>query len=429
MSPHDYSFYFCVFELALFLVDAILLIKKDDSEFVGFNLLFTIAFLGANYVYPVLVYPILPQYSLFVYEINYDVISKSTALATMAYCIYAYGYSCQLMGVGEKKPNIESISILDYRQMRLVTIVEILLLILFVSLGGLNMFSEMYSHDENSSNPIVSFLYLIFYNFTLFFSITNIDLKDKLGVSILLAVISLLFLTGTRTLPLLVISILFCSFCYKYSLSRKKVITLLLLGFVLLSVVGKLRGGEMSSSKEEMNRELGFVSAAEDFIVVNRNLYDIYQHVQEDGITYGVSSLSYIVSVVPFAQSVISKVFDIPEYEMRSESLVTYWNLGEDSTLGLGTNIVGDVYLSFGLLGVIVLFYFLGRIVVYTRNGAFCGNWISFVVYYVLISGAIFMCRGSFFYSFKNIIWTLGFMYFFMRINIKIDDNKNEIDE
>lgn len=37
------------------------------------------------------------------------------------------------------------------------------------------------------------------------------------------------------------------------------------------------------------------------------------------------------------------------------------------------------------------------------------GSQSAFVIYYILLSGAIFMCRGSFFYSLKNLIWVLLF--------------------
>ena len=414
-APLSYSFPYCLASTVLFVIWYYLTFKYEEEK-VGFNMLFSLAFFAVNYIYPLFVYPIFPTFSIFSYEINYNIITKATSMATMAYGFYSLGYIYQAK---KRRSNIKTetgLKLLNGYQIRYIYICELLLLGIFIIAGGLSMFKDMYSDSGSSpSNPIKSFIYLIFYNFTLFTAIVAINSKKKKLLFLVTFIIVLLFFTGTRTLPIVLLSIIFCWVCNLYKLSYKKIFVLLLFGFIVLTIIGRFRGGR-TGDYGVAGEELGLITSAEDFIVVTRNLYDIYDHVQKDGITYGVSSLGYILAVVPFAQSVVLNVFDLHVDELRSESMTSNWTLGEDRSVGLGTNIVGDVYLSFSLLGVIILFWYLGVLVRYSSYKAKQGSWKYYIVNYVLISGAIFMCRGSYFYSLKNIVWTLVFAYIFKRI-------------
>lgn len=413
LAPSKFSYEFCVVGVFVFFLGFFIIIRNDKKEKIGFNLLFSIAFFSANYIYPIFVYPIFPTFSIFSYEVNYNVISKATALATFAYMCYVYGYICQLKKNGLLKCSSDFL-IVSNKQIRFSIILELLLLSAFVSSGGLEMFTEMYEKTGHSVNPIASFVYLIFYNFTLFVTIANINVNNKLLYVIILLICALLFTTGTRTLPLVVLSVLFCRFCQTRNLSYKKILLLLLVGYITLIAVGQFRGSSSENVPME-NEELRYVASANDFIVVTRNLYDIYDHVQKDNVTYGVSELGYILAVIPFAQSMVISIFDLEPHLLRSEAMTTYWLFGKDAPVGLGTNIVGDVYLAFGFWGVMLLFYFLGRFVMYSRAKGQMGSWQYFLIYHVFISGAIFMCRGSFFYSLKNIVWTILFAYLFKK--------------
>ena len=307
LAPSKFSYEFCVISVIVFFLGFFVIIRNDKNEKIGFNLLFSIAFFSANYIYPIFVYPIFPTFSIFSHEINYNVISKATALATFAYMCYVYGYIYQLKK--KKSPACSSeITIITNNQIRFSIILELLLFFAFVVSGGMEMFTEMYEKAGHSVNPIASFVYLVFYNFTLFVTIANINVNNKWLYAIILLICALLFSTGTRTLPLVVLSVLFCRFCQTRNFSYKKILLSLLAGFIVLTAVGQFRGSSSDNVTME-NEELGYVASAKDFIVVTRNLYDIYDHVQKEGITYGVSELGYVLAAIPFAQSIVINLF------------------------------------------------------------------------------------------------------------------------
>lgn len=54
----------------------------------------------------------------------------------------------------------------------------------------------------------------------------------------------------------------------------------------------------------------------------------------------------------------------------------------------------------------------------------FLGNRKGTIIYLILLSGAMFMCRGSYFYSLKNIVWSLIIVSLFGIIK---KEEKNEV--
>lgn len=410
-APIEYSYGYAVFVFATFILN-VLAVAKMDAKFerIGFNFLFTLSFFLVNYIYPVFIYPVFPTFSLFIYEINYDVIMKATALANVAYSFYGLGYIVhQNREFNERicKTSLRTSNILPEPYLWVLAFMCAGLFVIFFAGGGYQHFVNTYGEDSNIQDMtgLIALIFTVLTTLSVLVTILNLNYRNLFVYTFLLLATGLLAKLGSRTLPLCVMSVIFCYVCNKYKVSKKKIFVFIGVAFVLLALLGRSRGGgegELSVDEESV----GMFRVALDFIVANRNLYAIYDHVQTDSITWGVSLLAYILAAVPFSQGIVSQVFNIPDYAMRSETLTTYWELGDAHGWGLGTNIVGDVYLALGLFGVIFLFYGLGYVVAYSREQMYKGSRIWKVFYYMMIAGSIFMGRGSIFYSFKNIAWS-----------------------
>lgn len=420
LSPSGYSYFFCLCSMAIFLTAASFLVKSDKQENIGFNFLFSFTFFCVNFIYPIFIYPIFPTFSLFGVGTDYNVISKSTALATLAYTTYALGYFISLIECPIVEPIKQKCIIIEEKRTITVSFVNLIVLVSIIGIGGLGALASDYSSDGGGAGPIFSFLYSFFISFAVFSCVANRYIDNILLYFVILLILLSFLFTGSRTLIIMMGSVLFCYFCEKFKISKLKILLLILAGFILMSIIGKLRLGIAVDSG---TADVGVWSMAEDFIVVSRSLYDIYGYVQENSITYGLSVSSYLLSVFPFFQGIFVRAFGVEPYEMRSDTLATYWALGKDSALGLGSNIVGDIYLAFGFLGVVLLFFYLGFMVVKVRYYSLQGYWVAIIVYQVLISGAIFMCRSSYFFSLKNIVWALAFCYLLR--NVKFSNSSN----
>lgn len=379
-------------------------------EKVGFNVLFSCSLLLVTYIYPVFIYQIMPDYSLFAYSSYSDkVIVKSTALVNLAYACYSFAYIRNLRKAIKIKANEQDFNkkipkLVSMNQLKNFFLFEIILFCLFLLIGGRDFFIGTYKHtDVNNISGIFPQVWGMLQTFTLVLLIVNLGYNDKKVYMLISIIIITLLSVGHRTLPLNLLLVVIYFFHNKYSTKTLFLFAFLL--FFVLSLIGRFRLSADTNIADVTSTEIGYFNFLEDFIVNSRNLYGLYDYVQSKGITYGVSMMGYFLYVIPFGQSLFISLTGVSSNEIRSEIITGV--IEGDSSAGLGTHIVGDVYIAFGFIGVILLFYGLGYFVSWIRSKYYNGEKNAYIIYMTLVSGSIFMCRGAFFYSLKNIVWSI----------------------
>lgn len=424
-APKTYSFDYCFWLHNLFIVSATMVFILDvRNEKVGFNLLFSISFFFTNFVYPVYIYPVDPYYSLFSFPFNEKVITKCTALAQVAYSMYTCGYLWRNKTENTSK-RLNFDMAIGAKQMSTITLLIIIYFLVFLSFGGLDYFEDRYVRGEMSSNMKVQYLMLFFPSIIIFFASTIFLSKNRKHIVqtyIILSIIALILLSsGTRTFPLIIFSTISIIYCLRNKVSISLVIPGIIFGILLMSFIGNIRHDGILSSNMivKESSELGALDYFEDLFINNRNLYVFYDFVEKYSCTYGLTMVSSLLAPIPFAQTLFLIITGIPHYFLSSASLSTFLELGDPPSFGLGTNIVGDVYLAFGFIGILILFFALGRFVIYARKRMLNGSYAYLIVYLSLASDAIFMCRASFLDALKIILWTLLFAWILKRTNTK----------
>lgn len=414
-----YSWTYCAVCAVVYGVNAVMGFAPGfRKEPISFSLFFSLTVFICSFVFPLIIYPIDNSYSLFQFGYNHDVITKCTALVTLAHSVYWYGVTM----AGTRCYNNFIVERLDVNDgmINSLTKLVVILFVAFLFLGGLEFYTDRYLHGNMSTNIAFQYLNVLFSTFAvtlscmmLFAEKTSIYIKSFFVLSIISVII---LSTGSRTLPMYLILPLAYVYQKRYNVSLLK---LGMIGFVVLFAfvaIGHLRHEVITasalSSYDIKSSEMGYWDNLIDFIVCNRNLYDIYSYVDSDGILWGKNFLGSILSVVPFAQGIVSSVFGIPTYQLDSAYFSTYQVFGSQASLGLGTHVVGDVYLATGLLGVVVLFYLLGYFITKLRNGALAlGNHFMYISYLYMLSYSVFFCRGSFFGAVKGILWSAIALY------------------
>ena len=428
-APNYYSFGYCLWVQNLFIASAAFVIISDiQNEKVGFNLLFSISFFFTNFVYPVYIYPVDPHYSLFSFSFNEQVISKCTALAQVAYAAYACGYLWKI----HKEKTFVHLGI-DFsassKQIRTISIFVFTYFLLFLFSGGLDYFEDRYIRGEMSSNMVAQYLMLFFPTIIIFYGSLIFLCRRRKQITFiygLLTLIALILLSsGTRTFPLLIFSSLLVIYCTRNKVSLSFVVPCIIIGILLMSFIGDVRNEEIITSYQFNDRtsEFGFLEHFSDLFINNRNLYVFYDFVDNNSYTYGLSMVSGLLSPIPFAQNIFQALTEIPYYLLGSASLSTFLTLGDPPAFGLGTNIVGDVYLAFGLIGVLIFFFALGRLIIYSRRRALNGSFIYIIVYLSLAADAIYMCRAAYFDALRMIAWALILTYIFIKKNKRINEH------
>ena len=176
-----------------------------------------------------------------------------------------------------------------------------------------------------------------------------------------------------------------------------------------MSFIGEVRNGNLMGNANTIleSSEFGVLGYFSDLFVNNRNLYVFYDFVEQESYTYGLTMVSGILSPIPFAQKLFVEITGIPYHFLGSADLSTFLEFGNQPPLGLGTNIVGDFYLAFGIIGVFILFSLLGRFVVFVREKMKNGSYMYAIVYLAIASDAIYLCRASYLDPLKIVVWTL----------------------
>ena len=413
-TPDDvYSLPICIIAFIIFIMNAILAIYRLKSiEFFGFNLLFTLSFFGCCYIFPIFIYNIDAAYSLFEFGYDPKVVTKSTCMATLAYSCYTCGLLRRINIVAEYKKN----SI--YERVRIIMpdvpsnaifILSLLFLILFIVSGGYSYLNSQYSEGTMGGGIVLYFYALVSTLPVLLSYVVNCNFSVK-NILISIVVILIFLSVGSRTLPLALILGVFYVYSLQHKVPNNVVIIFLITGLFFMSYIGVHRGGE----EMEVNSDVGFWNTFLDLIINNRNLYEAYSIVDRSGVVPTVL-LGPILAAIPMSQSFFVNLTGLPDYKMNSASYFTIDRLGDNPSFGLGTNIVGDVFLGGGIIAVIVLFYLLGSIVTKSLYKIHVEkNYMWYIFYVSLVTSGIYICRGPFFWFVRPFAWTI-IIFFIVR--------------
>ena len=386
----------------------------NKIEFFGFNLLFTISFFGCCYIFPLFIYNIDAHYSLF--DIGYDqkVITKCTCLATLAYSCYICGLLQKIntLIVYKTTTRVKSFRVINrFVSPNSLFYISVLIFILFFVFDGYTILYSQYA-VEVSDFGTASYFYVLLTIIPILISYSlNCSFRKKYLIFIACFII-LFLLIGSRTLPLSLILGGFYVYNSQRQISKKVIIFLFIIGVLLMSIIGAIRGG----GDLEQQSDVGFWNVFLDLIVGSRNLYEGYSIEKETGIVPSIL-IGSILSAIPFAQSFFSSLTGIPGYALGSSTYFTFVRLGADPSLGLGTNIVADVYLGGGLIAVIILFYLLGYFITKSLQKIYINNnWIWYVFYLSMVTNGVYIVRSSIFTFIRSFIWAIIIMYFIIII-------------
>ena len=421
-APSKYSYTFNLIILLLFLVQTIpFVIRKSHQGFINFYSLFYFSYFFVNFFYPIFIYPIDPEYFLtFSLGFNYDVISKASALAWLSSSFFILGASSNFL-LREKYNNFKYIH-------NNATLFTGFLLSLFVFTVGR---SFLYGNFTDQSAFSLYILQLIVCMFSiasiLFFRDYNIQNNKKMFYIVTFIYIFIFLFVGDRGPALSLI--LMIIILYSHYVKKIKIIYILpflFIGIFLMHIIGEGRDIEgINASKNILSRGLenfsldfdSFYYMTLDFTVNAFTLYQGVDYVEKNGINYGATLFKDIISIVPFLQSFILSAFDLKM--QTSSEFFTEYSLGGSATWGVGTNIVSDVYISFGLVGCAILFFIFGCLVEHFRRKFILTNSIqSGIVYIILVSFSIYMPRAGIFMPLKIIIWSIIIYYLLKSINL-----------
>ena len=433
LAPKNYSYSFCLILHNLYILTFLfneIRRQRGRDGLLSFNLLFSVGFYFTSFVYPVFIYNTGERYfSMFDFSYEEDLISYSTAVAYMAYCFLQLGLNNkQKETCKHNKPLFINQNSLK-NKLNILSVLFTLLLLIFLLNNGLSYFSDQFIYSMSSEDRVmgylIQFITPIAYAILIFaFNIHNRKCLCFYYATSIVAFYAIAILSsGSRTIPLsLIIMSLFLYNNKVKRISNIKLIGCGILFIMAMSLVGALRGeGELISiasisenaSYVLKDKSENYFSFANELIICNRNLYYLIGSTQTVGYTWGVTLLGSFLGLIPFLRSIFMSTTGIPEYFLNSALYNTFLSTGPFFEKGLGTHVVADIYICWGILGVIFIFYLYGYIITKIEDNK--DNILLSVVYYVILSNAIYACRASIF-NLNQIFWTLAIVYLMFNI-------------
>lgn len=437
ISPDFYSYEYCLLTFIIFTVSSLLLSRRIviKGNYLNFHILFLISFLFVNFVYPVFIYPVNPYYfSVFKRTFDHSIITKATTLALLGICSYQLG---AVIGFSKKNiPPLETNSNYDtLHQFSIVLLCCSSALIFYF--GGSDLLRGYYGSTLDIPTGILELfqvsigvtLILSFYKKG-FQSFAEIVLKFNVPVLIILIVFLIVFVaTGDRGPVIKVVLLLIGAFTFFIKpLRLKSFIVVIVAGMIILTFISYARHPDVArGNKKAVTLSKGFdnfkmnsfYDVGMDLIVCNRNLYAGYEYVENNGISYGKNMFSYIFAPIPMLPKTLTKLFfnTTPE-DLSTANIITK---NAKSTYGLGTNLIIDLYMAFGTIGVIVCMYLLGYFVsIFLNRSSNENNLYSIVIYLFLLSFSIYLPRTSILEPFRSIIWAVLLLKFLMSLRLSL---------
>lgn len=165
---------------------------------------------------------------------------------------------------------------------------------------------------------------------------------------------------------------------------------------------------EMVSSKRSMSPSTFELSKSVRIMHASVSYTETYGH------TYGVFQGFQIISIVPGAGLLIKSLYGIDDEMLKSSRLLTQF-IGADH--GLGTTVVADLWLDFGIIGIVLAFLFFGfflrRLDEYTYSHLSL-NILWYILVAIFLSKAFYIGRSTIIILFREVV----FAYIILLIGI-----------
>lgn len=369
------------------------------KNIVCFELFFSIVFFFASF----LTYFIVDEgagFAFFAFSGKSQSLVQGVALAMIGYHSYLCGLS-SLKYIEVNSLNCYNKSLLVSKSAAIwANWICLFTFCLFIATGGMNLL-YIYSRDVSRDDANIGMLlyWILAYTVAIYDSFASVDFTslkcrildvtkfNKLFIVNSIIIVVFLMISGYRSQAMqVIIPILICYSVFVKKISAKVFFAILLCGLLMMIAIGITRSGG------EFNRDVSMLYYFRDFNAANASLGFFVDEVELNGITGGSNYILQALSVVPFLQSIVGAFVDFNSFSLPSSRFYTY---SFDTDSGLGTHLIGDIYYTFGLAGVIIVMYLVGRFC--SSLSSFKNRYI-FLMYLIFTGNAIFAVRVELLY-------------------------------
>lgn len=375
--------------------------------------------------------------------IDYSVVARSSLISSIAMICYIIGYNlhrCRLT------VNYKTESRIGYVNTKWLNLAAMALLMTFFVTVNPNYLKGNYgSESVGSAAMMASFLFEAIAYAIIVLNCRNLTLGRRYNITfwqyvytqrwialLLVFYLAAVMLSGDRG------AVIYCSaglfFGYVY-VSQKKipvaVLMLLIVGSALfITILGLVRKEDKSKNFSDrvtmvLDGNGATMSGRDGSASISGNTQELSTSVRTVHIavskipstfphTYGLFAMQDALLFIPGLKGAIINFFSIPRQFTSSAQLLTWIDLGPFATWGVGTSCVADVFIDFGLIGVLLVFFIFGF---YSRRMevlAFSGRPIpllALIAIFLVFSFSVYIPRATILYSLNKFTYVAFFVY------------------
>lgn len=398
---------------------------KHKKEIINFEFFFCLAFFVASFL-AYFIIDIGEGFAFFVFSTNPRSLVKGIALAMI-------GYHCYLCGLQPVNSNMKCYNEEGLRALRMnsssakiANCICLLMFFLFLYMDGINLLNR-YKGDSTGESLylegllywVLAYLVAVYTSFSsAIFSkdkgfLRNILKLDGLFLINTVVIIGFMVLSGYRSQAMhVVIPIIICYSVFVKSISSRSFLILLIGGFVLMIIIGMTRSGD------QLEQEYSTISYLKDFNPANGSLGFFVEEVDRKGVTGGSNYIPQTLGIIPYLQSIVGAFVDFKSFALPSAKVYTG---AFDTESGMGTHIISDIYYTFGLIGVVLFMFLLGKVCRWLSKSR---SKYTFLMYIIFTGNAIFAVRVELLYGARMLAW--GCFLFYV-VNILAKNNNIKV--
>lgn len=397
---------------------------NKDKEYFSFNYLFFSMLTIITYLIPIFYLLGLDDMVRYISPASYEIqyIPKSLYITSIAILSYTYGFRRREKMVAAT-PDLLILQNIQ-RNLRIAKVLSFIAFIFFLYQFSISYRTGMMDVEgfvvTLVSVALVYSLAIIGYSNIVFkYNLLQFILHHKFILLIALVIVLAMFSIGDRFFPLLIIcSLAFVINHFVYKISLKQFFLCIIGGAVILFFISFTRFSDdksISNAITQYNTMDNPAIVFQDVVPINLDYYLGLQYVDHHGIYKPGRIIVYLFKPFPFIPSYLTNTFF--EGDITTGNLLTEYNqklvdVGS-LTQGLGTHCIVDVYMSWGIVGVVLIFMIFGVIVGKCYTNA--NNFYSLLIYCGLTAGAIYMPREALFSTYRIAIWLVVLAFFLLK--------------
>jgi hypothetical protein len=400
-------------------VESVLIIKSDvnNINLINFNVIFLFSFFLCTYAYPIL---LIDSNSLIGDILKATLLSMNTmnrcvSLSTLGISVYGYAYlSWRKQEVTRPFLKNEIVKAIRIEKVAKPILIVMCFLLCYHLLYFLKEHKGENVIEVNDAPYLFYFFYIVLSIYSLFvvlkfrYSSRSIKIstfiKNNKAFFLAVTLIVFLFIIIGDRMPIITIlmTIIVAIALYLKRLKIRQILFIGLLGTLFMFALRETRTG---SSSIKAGGVSAFLSSSEKAAQSAGNVLDVFSDLI--GINFELNSGMYVVDrggcIYPWANALINVASPIPLlptylvkffYNKEPRDVTPGPTIARYTGTNPGNHCIIDLYMPFGVFGVVLGFYILGWIVAKVSNNL--GKSLFYSAFYCkLVSAAVFIPRNS----------------------------------